>query len=72
MYRACQAIKNINTSAGKQITVAYGRHLGTHPETVKVALKEAEHPSQNDPARHFTVFELDKDEKVVASKHYYK
>jgi hypothetical protein len=33
--------------------------------------REAEHPSQNDPARHFTVFELDKDEKVVASKHYY-
>ncbi|EDN08849.1 hypothetical protein I7I51_00506 [Histoplasma capsulatum] len=97
MYRACQAIKNITTSAGKQIAVAYVTKTDTwertflsqtiqnefttvaekykdtlKPETVKVAMKEAEHPSQSDPARHFTVFELDKDEKVVASKHYYK
>ncbi|KGQ00710.1 hypothetical protein PAAG_12625 [Paracoccidioides lutzii Pb01] len=41
-------------------------------ETVRVAMKEAEHPSQSDAARYFTAFELDKDEKIVASKHYYK
>ncbi|KAK2801614.1 hypothetical protein FQN50_007675 [Emmonsiellopsis sp. PD_5] len=97
MYRACQAIKNINTSAGKQIAVAYVTKTDTwerlnlsqtiqdefatvaekykdtlKPETVKVAMKEAEHPSQSDSARHFTAFELDKDEKVISSKHYYK
>ncbi|KAK2766006.1 hypothetical protein FQN54_007521 [Arachnomyces sp. PD_36] len=97
MFRACQAIKNITTSNGKQVAVAYvtktdvwerkflSQTVQTEfsrvaekykdtlkPETVTVAMKEAEHPSQSDAARHFTVFELDKDEKVVASKHYYK
>ncbi|EGE86653.1 hypothetical protein BDBG_07309 [Blastomyces gilchristii SLH14081] len=97
MYRACQAIKNITTSTGKQIAVAYVTKTDTweraflsqsiqnefatvaekykdtlKPETIKVAMKEAEHPSQNDPVRHFTAFELDEDENVVASKHYYK
>ncbi|EED15819.1 conserved hypothetical protein [Talaromyces stipitatus ATCC 10500] len=96
MYRACQVIRNVTTSAGKQVAVAYvtktdawermilSQDVQTEfvtvaekykdtlkPETVKVAMKEAEHPSQADPARHFTVFELDKDENVIASKHYY-
>ncbi|DAA79011.1 TPA_exp: Uncharacterized protein A8136_2796 [Trichophyton benhamiae CBS 112371] len=97
MFRACQFIKYITTSAGRQIRVAFvtktdvweraflskevqnefaavaEKYKDTiKPETVTLAMKEAEHPSQNDPAKHFTVFELDKDEKVVASKHYYK
>lgn len=33
---------------------------------------EAEHPSTNHPTQHYSVFELDKNNKVVASKHYYK
>ncbi|KAH0365830.1 hypothetical protein KCU65_g5803, partial [Aureobasidium melanogenum] len=41
------------------------------PDTTKVAMKEAEHPSRNDPTQHYSVFELDKTGKVVASKHYY-
>jgi len=42
------------------------------PETVKIAMKEAEHPSTNDPTQHYSTFELDKDDNVIASKHYYK
>ncbi|CAK4033848.1 Hypothetical predicted protein [Lecanosticta acicola] len=42
------------------------------PDTVTVDVKEAEHPSSNDPAEHFSAFELDKDNNVIASKHYYK
>ncbi|KAF1808532.1 hypothetical protein P152DRAFT_509776 [Eremomyces bilateralis CBS 781.70] len=42
------------------------------PETAKVAMKEAEHPSTNDPTQHYSAFELDKDGNVIASKHYYK
>jgi hypothetical protein len=34
--------------------------------------REAEHPSQNDAAKHYSALELDKDENVIASKHYYK
>ncbi|KAE8162679.1 hypothetical protein BDV40DRAFT_264847 [Aspergillus tamarii] len=41
-------------------------------ETVKVAMKEPEHPSPNDAAQHWSALEIDKDENVVASKHYYK
>ncbi|KAF2870901.1 hypothetical protein BDV95DRAFT_608017 [Massariosphaeria phaeospora] len=37
------------------------------PTTEKVAIKEAEHPSTNDPTPHFSAFELDKADKVVAS-----
>ncbi|KAF4628093.1 hypothetical protein G7Y89_g10059 [Cudoniella acicularis] len=42
------------------------------PDTVKIAMKEAEHPSTNDPIEHFSAFELDKDDNVIESKHYYK
>ncbi|XPS76695.1 hypothetical protein M3J09_008742 [Ascochyta lentis] len=42
------------------------------PETVQVAMKQAEHPSTNDPTQHYSVFELDKNNNVIASKHYYK
>ncbi|KAI6849476.1 hypothetical protein KC338_g8630 [Hortaea werneckii] len=41
-------------------------------DTVKVAMKEAEHPSKSDAQSHYSVFELDKDDKVVAAKHWYK
>lgn len=34
--------------------------------------REAEHPSQNDAAKHYSALKLDKDEKVIALKHYYK
>ncbi|KAL3469052.1 hypothetical protein BJX99DRAFT_265566 [Aspergillus californicus] len=42
------------------------------PDTAKVAMKEPEHASENDLANHYSVFELDKNENVIASKHYYK
>ncbi|KAF1999126.1 hypothetical protein P154DRAFT_494170 [Amniculicola lignicola CBS 123094] len=41
-------------------------------DTERVAVKEAEHPSTNDPTPHYSVFELDKSGNVLASKHYYK
>ncbi|PPJ57954.1 hypothetical protein CBER1_11086 [Cercospora berteroae] len=42
------------------------------PETVKVAMKEAEHPSRADATQHYSAFELDKNNNVIASQHYYK
>jgi hypothetical protein len=34
--------------------------------------REAEHLSTNNPTQHYSVFELDKNNNVIASKHYYK
>lgn len=33
--------------------------------------REAEHPSQRDPKTRFSVFELDKNDKVLAVRHMY-
>ncbi|KAJ5216912.1 hypothetical protein N7468_009920 [Penicillium chermesinum] len=40
------------------------------PETVEVAMKESDSP--NDAAQHWSTLEIDKDENVIAVKHYYK
>ncbi|KAI6915316.1 hypothetical protein KC318_g3 [Hortaea werneckii] len=50
---------------------------GLKEETVKTLSmltqdREAEHPSKSDAQSHYSVFELDKDDKVVAAKHWYK
>ena len=37
-----------------------------------ILFREAEHPSTNDPTQHYSALELDKDDNVIASKHYYK
>ncbi|KAL9097945.1 MAG: hypothetical protein Q9163_006297 [Psora crenata] len=39
------------------------------PETVKVAMKESQHQSDIDNRTHYTAYELDKDDKVIGTKH---
>ncbi|KAF2642226.1 hypothetical protein P280DRAFT_548773 [Massarina eburnea CBS 473.64] len=42
------------------------------PTTAKVAMKESEHPSDNDKRKHYTAFELDKDNKHVNTIHLHR
>ncbi|KAK2809483.1 hypothetical protein FQN50_003751 [Emmonsiellopsis sp. PD_5] len=95
MLKACNTIKTITTSAGKEVVVAYvtktdvwertflspdvqnefaavaEKYKDTlKPETVKVAMKETEHPDKKGHRTHYSAIEIDENEEVVASKHY--
>ncbi|KAK4983982.1 hypothetical protein LTR50_006892 [Elasticomyces elasticus] len=52
--------------------VAEENYDALKPETTKVAMKESEHQSDKDTRMHYTVFELDKDGKIIGTQHFVK
>lgn len=59
-----------STSAKAAFAQLAEEHIGAYkPETTRVALKLSEHKSEKDMRTHYTLYELNKDDRVIAVKH---